>query len=138
MTPTEIREAVAADPALSALAQSGSFDALAAALSAQAEPEHVEVPAVRAAKYFIKRSKWRAFVAAADAGNVAAQAAVDVATLPGMTVDFADTDPATLGMWAALIKAGLCTEAERDVIRGWCLVPVVLTHLQVAEALKGN
>lgn len=131
-----IKAIIDSDEELRFLAESKNYNVLAERVSEKLEPIHVEIPAVRAAKYFIKHGKWRTIVQAAENGNKAAQAAVDLATLPGMMVDFADKDKATQDMWKLLIHSNLCSEEDKNEIVSWCLQPVVLSHLDVAKALK--
>lgn len=101
--------------------------------------KRTEIEAWRAARFFIKRGKWRGLVnAAADAehpARLAAQAAVDMASVAGMRIDLADPDPATVAMWQGLVQTGLVAASERDELQSWCLVPDPITDGQVAAAL---
>lgn len=143
MTPQEIRDAIAASAELQALAAAeggAATQAIADALSVGLEDETREVEAWRAKRYFVKRLKWRAIVAASENHAVpmikaACQVAVDLAEDARMVADFAD--PSAVPMWAALIAENLCTEAERDEIVGWCQIKRVVTHTEVGAALHG-
>lgn len=141
MTPQQIRDAIAASPALQAHAAAGNTQAIADALSTGWETQTVEVEAWRAMRYFIKRGKWRGLLEAADnplhPAKAAAIAAVDLASAANMLIDFADPAPETQGMWALLVGHSLCSVADRDEIQSWCKVKRIVTHTQVGEALKG-
>ena len=137
MTPDQIRVAISASQALLALMP--DTQAIASALSV-GRTRMVEVEAWRAQRYFVKRLKWRAIVAASTNAShpamLAAQVAVDLAENPAMTVDF--TDAAAAGMWSALTQTNLCTTADRDEIQSWCIAPNPVDEFAVRCAIYAD
>lgn len=139
LTPQEIRDAINASPELKALAYKRNDVAIAAALSVGWSAATQEVEAWKAQRYFIKRGKWRAIVAAAEnvshPAQQAAIAAVDLTVAAGMRVDFADASASTAGMWYGMVATGLCDAKDRDEIKSWCRIPLVVTLNDVRVAI---
>lgn len=98
-----------------------------------------EVEAWRAKRYFVKRLKWRAIVAASNSDShparAAAQVGVDLAEDARMMADFAD--PAAAQMWSAFVFTGLCTQEEADEIISWSVVPSAVVADEVSRAVRG-
>ena len=100
-----------------------------------------EVEAWKAKRYLIKRMRWRPIVATIDNEAAPPQlravcgVAVDLADDARMLTDFAD--PAAAPMWAALVQAGLVTQAEADEIISWSRAASDITAADVSRALRG-
>lgn len=153
MTPAQLatlKAAILADPDLAELAVTSDMgkvadglqrdQAIADALNAAGYGSTSRpVSCHLAKKLLIKRSRWRAIVAAsADAEHPAveaAYAAVALAEDPRMDADFCD--PAATPMLAALVATGLITADDRAALVAMCLQPGSVTAADVSRALRG-